>query len=65
MNKENESFLKERNEVFFFYDNDFQKLFSEGSKERNEKKIKINCKKENLDYFYYLHKVNFNKKIKN
>jgi len=58
MNKENESFSKEGNEVFFFYDKDFQKLFSEGSKEKNERRIQINCKKDNLDYFLYIHKVN-------
>jgi len=58
MKKENnESFLREGNEVFFFYDHDFHKLFSEGSKERNDKRIAINCKKDNFDYFYYLHKV--------
>lgn len=57
MNKDKESILKEGDEVFFFYDKDFQKYFYEGSKERNDRRIHIKCKKEYFYHFYYLHKV--------
>lgn len=57
MIKENEIFKKEENKVFFYFNEDFPKLFSEPIKDRTDKKIMINLAKENLEYFYYLHKV--------
>jgi len=57
MIKENEILKKEEYQIFFYFNEDFHKLFSEPINYRLDKKISLNIAKENLDYFYYLHKV--------
>jgi hypothetical protein len=46
-----------QDQFFFEYNSDFDKFFEKNYSIETEKNIRINCKEENFEEFYYIHKV--------
>lgn len=60
MNKGDEdSSIFEEDNIFFYYNHDYNKLVLDPNRDKVEKKLKINLRKEYFPYYAYIHKVIF------